>query len=354
MESGVAPAPEVRAPVAPPTTVTPLPFTPQTVGFSNPGPSGGYGQTQAPTGGYGPPSNPGAPTGYGPPSNPGAPTGYGQPTGGYGQPTAGYGQPTAGYGQPTGGYGPPSNPAMPVYGTPGGPPPFGPQIGGASPSGGGGRSNKLPIIIGIAVLLVAILVVVIVLVSNNGGGGGGDQPTATQTTQPPTTQTTTTTTTTTTTEATDAEAQLIAIIPGGWNRNNCRHQEAAGDGDIAAVDCGAALASPNGPTDSAFYLYPDADTLDGVFLDDTERFELSELPSDVHCPDQQGFEGYTSNGEHAGRLGCYVRAEDNASVIFWTQDNYSAEAYVVIENGGEAGLQTLIDWWRDPSNSDFG
>ena len=37
-ESGVTPAPEVRAPAAPPTAVTPLPFTPQTVGFSNPGP----------------------------------------------------------------------------------------------------------------------------------------------------------------------------------------------------------------------------------------------------------------------------------------------------------------------------
>ena len=65
-ESGVTPTPEVRAPAAPPTAVTPLPFTPQTVGFSNPGPATGYG----------PPSNPGATTGgYGPPSSPGMPGG---------------------------------------------------------------------------------------------------------------------------------------------------------------------------------------------------------------------------------------------------------------------------------------
>jgi serine/threonine protein kinase len=348
MESGVAPAPEVRAPVAPPTTVTPLPFTPQTVGFSNPGPSGGYGQTQAPAGGYGPPSNPGGPTGYGQPSNPGAPAAYGQPTGGYGQPSGGYGQ-------PTGGYGPPSNPAMPVYTSPGGPPPFGPTIGGASPSGGGGgRSSKLPIILGIAALLVAIIVVVIVLVSNSGGGGGGNEPSAGPTTEPPTT-TQPTTQPPTTEPAPQPEDQLLAIIPGGWNRDNCRTQEAAGDGDIAALDCGAAIASPDGPTDSAFYLYPDASTLDGVFLDDTEGVGLSELPSEVHCPDQQGFEGYNgSDGNPAGRIACYVRSEDNASVLLWTQDDYSAEAFVILDNGGEAGLQTLIDWWRDPSNSDFG
>jgi serine/threonine-protein kinase len=345
MESGVAPAPEVRTPVAPPTTVTPLPFTPQTVGFSNPGPSQTYGQTPAATSGYGPPSNPGAPTGYGQPSNPGAPTGYGQPTGGYGPPS-GPGAPHA--------FGPPSNPAMPVYAAPGGPPPFGPTIGGSSSSGGGGKSSKLPIILGIAALLVAIIVVVIVLVTNSGDGGGGTDPSAGQTTTPPTSsQPSTPPTTSTTTEAPDPEAQLLAIIPGGWDRDNCRTQDAAGDGDIAALDCGAALAA-DGPTDSAFYLYPDADTLDGVFLDDTERFGLSELPGDVHCPDQQGFEGYSSNGEHAGRLGCYVREDDNASVLFWTQDNLSAEAYVVIENGGQEGLQTLVDWWQDPSNSDFG
>src|SRR5690349_7518600 len=52
--AGVQPKPEVRVPTAPPTTVGPLPYArPQTVGFSNPGPSGTFG----------PPSNPGGPTG---------------------------------------------------------------------------------------------------------------------------------------------------------------------------------------------------------------------------------------------------------------------------------------------------
>jgi serine/threonine-protein kinase len=331
-ESGVTPAPEVRAPAAPPTAVTPLPFTPQTVGFSNPGPAGGYGppSNPGPPGGYGPPSNPAMTGGYGPPSNPG----------------------------PPGGYGPPSNPAMPVYTSPGGPPfgpPGGPTFGpgGSSPSGGG-KSNKLPLIIGAAALLVAVLVVVIVLVTTSGDGGsnGGGGVTADPTT-PETTTTTSTSTTTTTQAGPNPEEQLLAIIPGAWDRNNCRTQDPAGDGDVAALDCGASGTQP-GPTDSAFYLYPDADTLDGVFLDDAERVGLAEL-SGENCPEAQGFQNYNgADGARAGRIACYVREQDNSSVLLWTQDEYAAEAFVVIANGGVEGLQTLIDWWRQPGNSDFG
>ena len=327
-ESGVTPAPEVRAPAAPPTAVTPLPFTPQTVGFSNPGPATGYGPPSNPgatTGGYGPPSSPGMPAAaYGPPSNPSVPQQYG----------------------------PPSAP-QPVYTSPGYGPPGGPP--GATAAGGGGGGNKLPFIVIGVTLLVAILVVVIVLVTS-GDDGGGPGPTAgpTTTTAGPTTTTAgPTTTTSTTTEAPDPEQDLLAIIPGGFNRDNCRTQEAAGDGDIAALDCGAAT-DTTGPTDSVFYLYPDADTLDGVFLDDVERQGLTEL-SGVNCPDAQGFQNYTDvNGDQAGRIACYIDAESNASVILWTQDAFSAEGFVVIADGGQEGLQALVDWWRVPTNSDFG
>jgi serine/threonine protein kinase len=326
-ESGVTPTPEVRAPAAPPTAVTPLPFTPQTVGFSNPGPATGYGQPSNPgpaTGGYGPPSNPGMPAAaYGPPSNPAMP----------------------------GQYGPPSNAPQPVYTSPGpgyGPPGVPP---GATPTGGGGGSNKLPLILGAAALVVAILVVVIVVVTSGDGGGGGGGTTAGPTTT--TAGPTTTTSSQPTTEAPpDPEEQLRSIVPAGFNPNNCRTQDAAGDGDIAALDCGAAIAA-DGPTDSVFYLYPDADTLDGVFLDDAERQQLSELPSGSNCPDAEGFQYYTDvNGNQAGRIACYVD-DNNNSIVLWTQDEFSAEGFVVISDGGTEGLQALIDWWRVPTNSDF-
>jgi serine/threonine-protein kinase len=111
--SGVTPKPEVKAPAAPPTSITPIPYIPpQTVGFSNPGPAGGYGPPSNPgqAASYGPPSSPGLPAaGYGPPSNPGG--GYGPPSS-PGQP-AGYGPPSN-PGPPTG-YGPPSSPGQSFY-----------------------------------------------------------------------------------------------------------------------------------------------------------------------------------------------------------------------------------------------
>jgi serine/threonine-protein kinase len=345
-ESGMTPAPEVRTPVAPPTTVSPL-FTPQTVGFSNPGPPG---SNPGAPGGYGPPSNPGgtayppaAQTGYGPPSNPGPPT-YGPPSN-PGIPTYGGG------GTATPGYGPPSGPVYPPQG-PGGPP-FGP--GGQPP--GGRKRNPLPIILAAAAVVVALVVVLVVVLTkgNGGGGGGGGGGTATDTTSQVTETTTPTPTTTSETTPTPTENpqdQLLAIIPGGFDRGLCRTQDSPGDGDIAALDCGASAVQP-GPSDSAFYLYPDPDTADGIFLDDTENAGISQLPSDTHCPDAQGFEDYTSNGVVAGRIACYVRSDDNTSVLFWTQNEFGAEGYIFLNNGGTEGLKTLVDWWRDPSNSDF-
>jgi serine/threonine-protein kinase len=325
-ESGVTPTPEVRAPAAPPTAVTPLPFTPQTVGFSNPGPSTGYGPPSNPgatTGGYGPPSSPGVPAAaYGPPSNPGMPQQYGPPS-------------------------------QPVYTSPGFGPPGGP-VGGATTAGGGGGGSKLPFIVIGAALLVAILVVVIVLVTS-GGDTPDPDPTASSSTSTSSSSSSSSSTTTTSssTPAPDPEEDLRAIIPGGFNPDNCRTQDAAGDGDIAALDCGAATGA-SGPTDSVFYLYPDPGTLDGVFLDDVERLGLTEL-SGQNCPDAQGYQNYTdANGDQAGRIACYIDEDSNTSVLVWTQDSFSAEGFVIVADGGMEGLQTLVDWWRVPANSDFG
>jgi serine/threonine-protein kinase len=40
-------------------------------------------------------------------------------------------------------------------------------------------------------------------------------------------------------------------------------------------------------------------------------------------------------------------------VLLWTQDAFAAEGFVVLANGGAEGLQTLLDWWFQPTNSDF-
>ncbi len=330
--AGVTPRPEA----APPTSVTPLPLRPQTVGFAAPGAPAGYG---APAALYAPPSNPGPP-GYGPPSNPGPP-----------------------------GYGPPSNP-----GPPGGPPPpagsFPVHGGGASPTGGR-TPNRLPLVLGgLALLLVLVVVGVIALTSGSGSGtttaGDSDVSAGSDTGQDAGTDTGGTDTGAGTTGGTDTgagttggtgagdatpEEQLLAVLPGDFDPAGCETGDPAGDGDIATVDCGAAASQP-GPQASSFYLYQDAASVDAVFLADMQREEVAPFTGEPSCVTSEGHDEYNINGVTAGRLGCFID-EDNNSVLYWTQDGFAAEGIVAIQNGGQEGLATLYEWWRDPTHSDF-
>lgn len=308
--AGVTPKPEVRVPAAPPTSITPMPFTPQTVGMSSPGPPGGYG----------PPSNPGQPT-YGVPSFPGQRT-YGPPSN---------------PGQPT--YGPPSNPGRTTF-PPAARPPYGPPTAPRS----GGRSRALPWLLGAAALIVLLVVVVLVL---NGGKSGGNGGTASGTT----TRTSTTPTTSASASPTSPEDHLRAIVPQDFDRTVCRSQTLAGDGDVAALDCGQSKTQP-GPDGSDFYLYPSSAALDQAFLGDAQ---YASLAPDQTCPSTPGYQFYDgADGKQAGRLGCYVESGTNDAVLFWTQDDENAEGIVSISNGGTDGVTTLFNWWKATRNSDFG
>jgi serine/threonine protein kinase len=310
--SGVTPKPELRVPAAPPTAITPLPFAPpQTVGFSNPGPPGGYG----------PPSDPGPPGGYGPPSDPGAQLPFGPPTG----------------------------PVQPGYGPPGQYPP-----GGAPAPGGGRKRNLVPLIVAAAVVVAVLLVVGAVLLTRDGGGSQADAGTTTG----PSTRTSTAPGTTTPPATTppgpagDPEEKLRAALPADFRAAECTTTTPAGDGDIAALNCGTSRSQP-GPALSSFYLYEDADTLERVFSADVGERGLDRLTRSQACPADQGYNDYTgSDGSKAGMVACYVD-EDNTAIIIWTQDDVSAEALIGIENGGVDGLKTLWDWWVQGSNSDF-
>ncbi|WP_448638414.1 protein kinase domain-containing protein [Geodermatophilus sp. URMC 63] len=361
---GVAP----RAEAAPPTSVTPLPLRPQTVGFSSPGAPAAWGPPSTPgaPAGYGPPSNPGGlPVGYGPPSDPGVPVGYGPPS-----------DP----GVPVG-YGPPSHPGAPVgYGPPPGPgsPGYGPGVGlpppgGATPSGRR-RSTRLPLVLaGIAALLVLAVVAVVALV------GRSDAPTATTAMQTGTTDagatdtgatatdtgatatatagsttdagSTTGTTTGGGQDAADPEQRLLDVLPADFDPATCETTDPGGDGDLAAVACGAALTQP-GPSAAAFYLYEDRAAVDRVFLVDVAGLHLDEL-GDTDCPDAHGHRQYTGADQRAaGRVACWVDGDGNANLA-WTQNDVAAEALVVVPGGGESGLADLWAWWNDASLSDF-
>ncbi|WP_366489572.1 serine/threonine-protein kinase [Petropleomorpha daqingensis] len=357
--AGVTVKPEAKAPVAPPTSITPIPYIPpQTVGFSNPGPAGGYGPPSNPgqAASYGPPSSPGLPaTGYGPPSNPGG--GYGPPSNP--GPSTGYGPPS----NPGGSYGPPSSPGQGFYsqgpstyappGQAGGPPPYAPGGPTGAPGSGGGKKTLLPILLGVGALVVVGVVVLVIVLT---GGKGGDNPPVTSSSSTSTSSETSTSTETTTTETTPSasgdEDTLRSEIPAGFDSASCTTLAPAGDGDLAALDCGAATSQP-GPDFSRFYLYPDSATVEQVFLDDVTGVNLTELSADQACPDTQGYYYYTgTNGDQAGRVACYV-SDDNNAVLVWTQDDAHAEAVVQLTGGGTEGLATLWTWWRDGANSDF-
>ncbi|SFP76580.1 serine/threonine protein kinase [Geodermatophilus dictyosporus] len=318
---GVAARPEA----APPTSVTPLPVRPQTVGFAPAGAPGGYGPPSSPglpAAGYGPPSNPGPPVGFGPPSNPGPPVGFGPPS---------HPGPPAGY--------PPPGPGFPPAG-PGFPP------GGATPSGHRRRNSRLPLVLaGLAAVVVLAVVAVVALAGRSGdtttgtsqaGGSSGQVGTSGDAG---------------TSAGPDPEEQLRAVLPGGFDPSSCTTQGAAGDGDLAALQCGAAEQQP-GPQVAFFYLYEDGAAVDAVFVSDVTGVGLSPL-SGADCPDAQGYRGYEGpDGELAGRVACWVDDEGDANLA-WTQDDVAAEGHVVVADGGESGLADLWAWWNDADESDF-
>ncbi|HEX2072295.1 MAG TPA: serine/threonine-protein kinase [Geodermatophilus sp.] len=347
-ESGVAVVPEVVAPTAPPTSITPLPFAPQTVGFSNPGPPAGV------AGGYGPPSNPGPPAGYGPPSNPG---GYGPPSNPGGPTYAPQSNPgpPGGYEPPSnpGGYGPPSNPGGPTYAPqgPGGTTGFGPPgVGGVGSSPGGRKPNRLPLILAAAAVVAVLVVVGVIALA---GGGGGEQPSGPTASDTPTSASPSTSTTSTPPPEPTPEEELLAIIPGDFQAEDCTGRQPAGDGDLAAVDCAPAQSEP-AITTARFFLYEDGVAVDRVFVSDVTGVGLTELASGQQCPANQGYGYYQIGGERAGRVACWVDPEDNSANLLWTQDEFGAEGLVSIADGGAEGLTTLWDWWSVPAYSDFG
>ncbi|SDC94025.1 serine/threonine protein kinase [Geodermatophilus telluris] len=330
---GVAARPEA----APPTSVTPLLTRPQTVGFPD---SGGYGSPSSPglpAAGYGPPSAPGVSTGYRPPSYPGAPVAYGPPS----------------HPGPPAGYGPPSDPGPPTGYPPTGYPPTGPGFPPAAPgfppggatAPGPRRSSRLPLVLaGVAAVVVLAVVAVIALMGRSDDStdppqaGGSSGPAGTSGGAG-------------TSSGPDPEEQLRAVLPAGFDGSSCTTEGAAGDGDLAALQCGAAAQQP-GPQVAFFYLYEDGDAVDAVFVSDVTGVGLSPL-TDTDCPDAQGYRGYRDADEQpAGRVACWVDAEGDANLA-WTQEDVAAEGHVVAPGGGQSGLADLWAWWNDADQSDF-
>ncbi|MGY1739990.1 MULTISPECIES: serine/threonine-protein kinase [unclassified Blastococcus] len=207
----------------------------------------------------------------------------------------------------------------------------GPPSPPPSPSGRAGRGGRTAtVLVWTAAALLAALVAVLVL--TDGGDAPLDRP------EPP--------------AAGPQHDDLLAILPPDYDAAGCRPAPAPEDGEVAAVDCGASATQP-GPGHSRFFLYPDGETAERVFLDDVARVELEEQPAGTSCPATQGHGTWEEEGVGSGRVACYVDRENDA-VLIWTEAEDGVEAVVRIRNGGTQGLTALTDWWRDTDVASFG
>ncbi|MGY1650777.1 serine/threonine-protein kinase [Geodermatophilus sp. SYSU D01119] len=206
-------------------------------------------------------------------------------------------------------------------------------VAGAVPTPAPARRRPvLPALLLTAAALLAAAVLVVALVASSGGAAAADPP------QRPT--------------AGPQHDALLAIVPADFDPSSCRPAPSAGDGDVAAVDCGRA-ASETGPRTARFFLYPDGETADEVFTGDVTDLGLPALENGASCPASQGYQDWTVDDVVMGQVACYVD-ETNTAVLIWTETDDATEAVVTVRNGGTAGLARLVEWWNEADLSGFG
>jgi hypothetical protein len=311
-------------------------------GWRQPG-QGGWGPPpgQPGQGGWGQPQGQPGPGGWGPPGQPGE--------GGWGQPPMAGGQRTQVFGAP----GQPPHPGATGWGGPGGP--GGPGAPGGSLNGNGKRNGVIALIAGLVVLAVVAAVLLFTL--------GGDDPQ--EDTQAASDGAATSAPSSSPGARSSSSSGGFTAAPpsgsgGGGNRDlvamlpqdftDCAGVPLAGDGDIAAASCGAAVTQP-GPERADFFLYPDQSTLDAVFDTDLLGLDAPELPADGDCATSMGFGEWTyPDGSVGGRVVCAITQDGNA-MIAWTDAEFLTEGVVQTPGSTQQDVATLYEWWSN--NSDY-
>jgi hypothetical protein len=143
-------------------------------------------------------------------------------------------------------------------------------------------------------------------------------------------------------------ADFIAQLPNDFT--DCAEDQLAGDGDVAAATCGAAQNQP-GPTQAAFNLYPDLDTLHSVFRSEVEGQGLTEFTDGGDCSTGTGYGEWTySSGVTGGQVACQITGDGNV-LVAWTDDEFLTEGIVVAAGNTQAEVSALYDWWT--ANSEY-
>jgi hypothetical protein len=178
----------------------------------------------------------------------------------------------------------------------------------------------------VTVIAVAVLLVVVL-------GGGDDQPAVREagggsSSGAP--------------SSADTDA-FLARLPA--DLTDCAEVPLAGDGDLLAAECGAAATQP-GPSGARFYLYPDRETLDGVFSSDVASTGLTEFGDGQDCSTDMGY-GSWGSGAAGGLVACTV--VDGTVNIAWTDDEFLTEGVVSAPGTTQADVATLYAWWTENS-----
>jgi preprotein translocase subunit SecG len=240
------------------------------------------------------------------------------------------------------------------FGVPGQPPyPGGPgwtAPGGAGPQGGGNSKKKNLIITAVAVLVLVVVVAVVLVVAL----GGDDTSTASggsssSTSAAPSTSSSASSGGFSSAPSGSADAAgFIGQLPADFT--DCAGEQLAGDGDVAAASCGAALTQP-GPAEAEFYRYPDATTLASTFQSHLTDEGLTEFVDGSTCSTGTGYGPWTyTDGTPGGQVGCQITGDGHV-LVAWTDDEFLTEGVVQAPGTTQAEVSALYDWWT--ANSEY-
>ena len=247
------------------------------------------------------------------------------------------------------GYQPGPGGPYPPQGPPG-PYGYGPPPGGPPP--GGGRSRRglvIALVIGLVALVVLGAALVFAFTRDDGKTVSAAPSTATSaaptssSSEPSPTESASSSSPSPSEAGADRTDELLAAVPADFT--DCAGADPAGDGDVAAVDCGASTTQP-GPTAASFYLYDDTDTLDQVFTRDAG--DIGAMPEGEDCATAEGVTVWNADGVEGGQIACTIT--DEGLLIAWTDREFGIEAVVTGPGSTQDELAELAEWWRNNSD----
>ncbi|AYE96301.1 hypothetical protein C0J29_17325 [Mycobacterium paragordonae] len=136
---------------------------------------------------------------------------------------------------------------------------------------------------------------------------------------------------------TEAEQQVIALLPPGYTAASCTRADNAFPAALASLDCTDDMHTDT-PDYARFTHYDSMDALTADFYVSAAGMSLSP------CPDGNASPGTWNYGPHltnpGGKIACGT--VDDQTVIAWTRDSQLLLATV---NGGP-DLGELYQWWQ--------